>query len=189
MGQYFKGAILKKNHKLAKQPVLFSLSPYDFNNGAKLTEHSYIGNNYVNAFMNMISDDNGMYFAYPFVWIGDYADSVRDKEYYDFACEVCDACVKKVIDKLEEVKYYKYLVNFSKKQYVKLPKFNNEVWQMHPLPLLTAYGNGRGCGDYRNTDIEKVGIWAFDRIGATNCDNYIDVSGFKEIKIDFKPDF
>lgn len=187
MGQYFKGAVLKKNHKLAKQPVLFSLSSYKFDNGAKLTEHSYIGNHYVNAYMNAISDDNGCFFGYPFVWIGDYADSINGKDYYDFTYNVCDKSFKNFSKELDLNKYYKYLVNFSKKQYVKLPEYDDKIWNMHPLPLLTAYGNGRGCGDYRNTDIENVGIWSFDRIGATNDDSYI--VGMKEIKVGFEPDF
>lgn len=189
MGQYYRGAVLKKNHKLAKQPVLFSLSPYKFTNGAKLMEHSYIGNNYVDAYMEMISDDKGLYFGYPFVWVGDYADSVRDKQYYDFAHEVEDKCFKTHESEFTKQPYYKYLINFTKKQYVKMPRFNPEIWQMHPLSLLTAYGNGRGGGDYSGAFENEIGIWAFDRIGATNCESYIDILNLKEIKVGFEPDF
>lgn len=187
MGQYYRGAILKKNHKLAKQPILFSLSPYKFSNGAKLMEHSYIGNNYVDAFMEMISDDNGIYFGFPFVWVGDYADSVKDKLYYDYACQIEDKCFKMCSNKLSKRPYYKYLINFTKKQYVKVPKFNDSIWQMHPLSLLTAYGNGRGCGDYSGECEDEVGIWAFDRIGTTNSESWLQ--GMKEIKIGFKTTF
>lgn len=187
MGQYFRGAVLKKNHKLAKQPILFSLSPYKFNNGAKLMEHSYIGNNYVDAFMEMISDDNGIYFGFPFVWTGDYADSVRDKLYYDYAWQIEDKCFKMCSNKLSKRPYYKYLINFSKKEYVIMPKYNLAIWQVHPLPLLTASGNGRGNGDYYGADEENVGIWAFDRIGATNSESWLQ--GMKEIKVGFKSEF
>lgn len=42
----------------------------------------------------------------------------------------------------------------------------NNGWTVHPLPLLTAEGNGRGGGDYheQNPDIELVGTWARDSI-------------------------
>lgn len=186
MGQYFRGAVLKKNHKLAKQPVLFALRPSEFNNTAKLMEHSYIGNHYVNAYMEMISDADGIYFGYPFVWVGDYADNVKDKDYYNFA----NIATNKYIDysdKLKGVKEYKYLVNFSKKEYVIIPKYNPAIWQMHPLSLLTAYGNGRGNGDYYGADEENVGRWAFNRIGATNSESWLQ--GMKEIEIGFEPDF
>ena len=186
MGQYFRGAVLKKNHKLAKQPVLFALRPSEFNNLAKLMEHSYIGNHYVNAYMEMISDVDGMYFGYPFVWVGDYADNVKDKDYYNFA----NIATNKYIgysDKLKGIKEYKYLVNFSKKEYVIIPKYNPAIWQMHPLSLLTASGNGRGNGDYYGPDEDNVGRWAVDRIGATNSESWLQ--GMKEIKIGFEPDF
>lgn len=41
---------------------------------------------------------------------------------------------------------------------------------LHPLPLLTACGNGRGCGDYcrSSTDSDLIGSWAFDLIEATS---------------------
>jgi hypothetical protein len=33
---------------------------------------------------------------------------------------------------------------------------------IHPLPILTAEGNGRGGGDYYGTDANLAGIWARD---------------------------
>ena len=35
---------------------------------------------------------------------------------------------------------------------------------IHPLPLLTSVGNGRGGGDYRGTLQDEVGTWAGDLI-------------------------
>lgn len=186
MGQYFRGAILKKNHKLAKQPVLFSLRPGEFSNFDKLMEHSYIGNHYVNAYMEMISDVDGKYFGYPFVWIGDYADNVKNKDYYNLSYIVTNRYIG-YSDKLKGVKEYKYLVNFSKKEYILMPRYNPAKLQVHPLSLLTASGNGQGNGDYYGENKDDVGRWAFDRIGATNNKSYI--AGMKELKIDFRPDF
>lgn len=190
MGQYFRGAVLKKNHKLAKEPVLFALSPYKFGTGAKLMEHSYIGNTYVNAYMQEISDEDGYFFEYPFVWVGDYADGINSKEYYFHAREIEDESYIKYgkTFKAYDFKHYKYLINFSKKEYVVIPKMKPQVWQVHPLPLLTAYGNGRGNGDYLVKN-EYVGRWAFDRIGSTNDESIITRFNLKEIHPDFKVDF
>ena len=51
MGQYYNCVVLKKDWKETNKPVRAALSPYDFNNGAKLMEHSYVHSKYVNAFM------------------------------------------------------------------------------------------------------------------------------------------
>ena len=59
----------------------------------------------------------------------------------------------------------KYLVNHDKKQFVdktKVPK-DKDGWRIHPLPLLTCEGNGRGGGDFRG-ESELVGSWARDII-------------------------
>ena len=74
MGQYYNCIVLKKDWKETQKPILAALSPYDFDNGAKLMEHSYIGNDYVSAFEALINKENGEYAGYPIIWAGDYAD-------------------------------------------------------------------------------------------------------------------
>jgi hypothetical protein len=70
----------------------------------------------------------------------------------------------------------KYLVNLDKKQFVnktKTPK-DGDGWKIHPLPLLTCEGNGRGGGDFHiNTEknqgnVELIGTWARDRISVVS---------------------
>jgi hypothetical protein len=70
----------------------------------------------------------------------------------------------------------KYLVNHDKKEFVnktKTPKDGNG-WKIHPLPLLTCEGNGRGGGDFHiNTEkkqgnVELIGTWARDRISVVS---------------------
>lgn len=78
MGQYYNPSILKTNHKLAKNPVAVSLYSWDFGNGLKLMEHSWVGNNFVGAFIHLIGE-NSPYFGKPCVWGGDYADSYRNR--------------------------------------------------------------------------------------------------------------
>ena len=193
MGQYFHPLVLKKGWKQAKNPVVASLSSYDFNhNGAKLVEHSYIGNSFVKAAEYLLADD---YKGYPFVWIGDYADSVETKTgthdlYIDSSNFIYEDYDSPYNDRLSEayealkdsipnnVRYYKYLVNYTKKEYCVIPEFKEGEYQIHPLPLLTCNGNGRGGGDYLLED-ERVGTWAFDKIGVTNDES--EIVGFKEI--------
>ena len=66
MGQYYKPIILKKDKKT---PVAFA-SCYDFGSGAKLMEHSYIGNDFVGFIERQLLNN-----PQPIVWAGDYADA------------------------------------------------------------------------------------------------------------------
>ena len=196
MGQYYRGAILNEE----KNDVIKSLCCYVHNNGAKLMEHSYIGNHYVRAFEKLLGTT---YKNKPFVWVGDYADK---SEYYGQACTYCDNKAKgnflnkhgsdiendKYIDSIyyenipyNKTRYYKYLLNYDTKQYVKLPKYNKNKWVIHPLPLLCADGNGRGGGDYYGTNMDMVGIWAYNHIG---CDNEVPIE-FTELKVEFVEEY
>lgn len=70
MGQYYKPCLMTGN----KMRWLYS---HDYNNGLKLMEHSYMGNNFVNAVLSQI-------FKAPqrVAWMGDYAmDEYADHEY------------------------------------------------------------------------------------------------------------
>ena len=217
MGQYYRPCVLKKNWKTANNPVLASLLCYDFDNGAKLMEHSYIGNWLVRSMEYLLANQfKGM----PFVWVGDYADSVQTRTgehdlYHDANTTIYkdydgdgdgkkEAYVKlrasipvmyqgkewaSPNSKEDEFNpymnypYYRYLVNYTKKQYCIMPKYSKKEWRINPLPLLTCSGNGRGGGDYHKGDA-RVGSWAFDRIGITNSKN--EIKGFTLIDSHFE---
>lgn len=187
MGQYYHATVLKQNWKNEQKPVEASLSPYDYDNGAKLMEHSYVHNNYVEAAMRMI-DIVGQGKAVPFVWIGDYADRVETNVYpfdgtvneynepnggvdiYSETCELVDKN-KPLMEAIanHKPKSFKYIVNETKKCFVKIPRYNKDKWTLHPLPILCSSGNGRGGGDYRGSLNENsVGLWAYDEIRVTN---------------------
>ena len=59
---------------------------------------------------------------------------------------------------------------------------------IHPLPLLTAIGNGKGGGDYRGTCLDLVGHWACDKIEAALFPN--NLQDYKNIteQLKFKED-
>ena len=80
----------------------------------------------------------------------------------------------------------KYLINHDKKQFVdktKTPK-DAEGWQVHPLPLLTCEGNGRGGGDFRG-ESDLIGLWARNRISVATKKSEIPKE-FKELVFDIK---
>ena len=213
MGQYYNPSVLKKNWKTAKNPVCASLKCYDYGNGAKLMEHSYIGNSFVRSMEFLLAN---AFKGYPFVWVGDYADSVETKTgehniysdagsfiYKDYygdddrkskQYEALRATIPampewkegQVWNPYKTIPYYRYLVNYSKKQYCIMPRHSKREWRINPLPLLTCSGNGRGGGDFHGYDDERVGMWAYDRIGLTNCKK--EIAGFEEVDGHFVED-
>lgn len=164
MGQYYRPIVLNKKFKEdTEHSCIASMTSWEHNNGAKLMEHSYVGNNFVNHFSQLIGDESGAYFGYPVVWCGDYADEVNGIDLFSLS-----ESVNVPIDRYDTKVTYKYIVNLTKKQYVVIPDITDDL-TIHPLPLLTCSGNGRGGGDYHyGKDLDKVGIWAFDCIGLTN---------------------
>lgn len=199
MGQYYRNTFLKKNWKTAKQPVKASLCPYDFANGAKLMEFSYIGNTLMRQIEHLLATK---FYGKPFVCVGDYADEKKTFYYkgnnldvYSCAHDFEDTDDYKALVRslptfdfermYDDIPYYRYAVNYSKKEYVVLPEHDEKEWTIHPISLLCADGNGRGGGDFWDGNgIEFIGRWAYDRIGVTN--NKKAISGMKEIVPNFK---
>lgn len=73
----------------------------------------------------------------------------------------------------------RYIVNESKKEYVdlwRLPQCNG--WTIHPLPLLTSEGNGRGGGDYEGLGMKYVGTWARDFIVVLSTEDWKEIDGY-----------
>lgn len=227
MGQYYKCIVLKKDWKETQKPIRAALSPYDFHNGAKLMEHSYVRNNYVSAFMHLVHELDKDRSGLPCVWCGDYADTFSTEglplfeklnedtqkmetvggfqgwelavEWMDKGKEKSDE-YKAVLEMVEDYNMhnYRYIINHTKKQYVKVPAYEKDKWIIHPLPILLADGSGRGSGDYHDEictnpeeqDFDKrkyvkkhnakfVGAWAYDTISVTN--NEADAKGYTKI--------
>lgn len=182
MGQYYKPVVLKEDYENESFPCILSLTPWKMDNGAKLMEHSYVGNNFVEAFAQIIHKNNKKGYAdNRVVWCGDYSEPINDNSIYHLAKQ-CDASGFYPTDGIQHP--YQYIVNTDKGQYVKVKPYNENKWTIHPLPLLTAYGNGQGGGDYYGSDMEKVGIWAFDHVYTSD-----EVpEGYEELVVDFKDD-
>ena len=149
MGQYYKPTSVDK---------MESLYSHDYGSMSKLMEHSYIGNHFVNIAEYMLSP-KGDWYKHSFVWAGDYADEEESgNNLFSDAKEI------KLKD-YPEKSSGRYIVNHTKKEYVDKDEcpVDWDGWSVHPLPLLTCEGNGRGGGDYRK-DNEHISIWARDQI-------------------------
>lgn len=117
MGQYFNAVFLKMRHTVIKEPIVGAICPTDFNNLKKIMEHSYIGNYFVNAFMQLVSDTDGTYFDYPCAWVGDSADIINGKNYFAISKKFCKKTKyenRDILNSLDKV-YFKYAINFSKR--------------------------------------------------------------------------
>ena len=157
MGQYYYSIVLDAQGK-----IVVWMCAHRYGNGAKLTEHSYMGNNFVQTFEFGLSPEGSNHKS-RVVWAGDYADSEPEQEqnlyqqcteYNEIRPTEKDTCPK-----------YRFIVNHSKRLFVDKTKVRSgeEGMAYHPLPLLTAEGNGRGGGDYIG-ESPLIGSWARDVI-------------------------
>lgn len=163
MGQYYI-AILLGHEGEAREFIRCWLESYSFGGGAKLMEHAFIGNGFMEAVERLLSP-LGPFWKSRLVWAGDYADSEPG---YVVETNLHRAAYDEEEEKRQVVsgdylpEDYIYVVNHTKKQYFIKDEVQlvNNMFRIHPLPILTAEGNGRGGGDYRGTNQHLVGSWA-----------------------------
>ena len=171
MGQYYKCV------NLTKKEVI---EPHDYNNGLKLMEFSWEGNEVVKVLEYMLATDwkgDEVYVC------GDYAD----EDYYNLSDNF-----KHIIIDSEEIPEYKYIVNHNQKTYINLNNlpitnmYETETWEVSPLTLLLALGNGRGGGDFyeQSSGYEYVGSWCKDT-EKIEVQNKMPPKNYTE----FRPDF
>lgn len=174
MGQYFKPILLAENKKSVKS-WMYS---HEYDNGLKLMEHSYIGNSFVSAFESLIKGN-----PQRVVWGGDYADECKGRKTNLYSR--CKESEKANPTEKFTTTETRYVVNHSKKEFVdkfSVPEIKD--WKgakIHPLPLLTCEGNGRGGGDFRGEN-KFVGTWARDVISVESK----KPQGYTEIKPNFE---
>lgn len=144
------------------------LLAHAFDNGLKLMEHSYVGNNFMAAIENLLQPGEAWYKT-RLVWAGDYADegkfleNLGDIDYehngetysHNLYTYASDHYVEVAPEATNQVRneQFRYLINHSKKQYVDINQLQSDSSGLiiHPLALLTCDGNGRGGGDYRSS--------------------------------------
>lgn len=166
MGSYYNAALQanKKHEEIYGDKVTegeyFRLSTYDFDNGAKLMESSFIDNNYQNAVLRLI-EDNPSYLCFT-------CDYTENSPYsWDEVQEIST-------DESEQDNKFKgdrgFIINHTKKEYISIKTYvklfaeHSTEWAVNPLPILANIEKqSMGGGDYRNDD-DRRGTWANDLI-------------------------
>jgi len=159
MGQYWKAVNVDKKE---------SVRP----SGIKLTEHSWLENEWVNYVMTLLRDE---WSGNRIKWIWDYADQVSDPhaELYGTAKRIKEfTWENEKYNRSSPVYYEGYLLNLDTKEYVDMKKYILRMikeywdeWIVHPLPLLTAISNWLGWWDYwSEVWQELVWYWWWDRL-------------------------
>ena len=162
MGQYYKPTILNKKNTGIKA-WWYS---WDYDNGLKLMEHSYMGNSLCNAVEHYLMRN-----PQRLVWAGDYADNEKGMDTNIFMLSD-DKEKRKITDgDTSAIPSGYFVVNHTHREYYRrdaIEPFEKD-WIINPLPILTCEGNGRGGGDYHcRTDADFVGTWARCTIEVTD---------------------
>ena len=96
------------------------------------------------------------------------AHRVYEGDLYRVAPE--DAAISEYIKYAQDAVFYDTVTHqkLSMRKYVAhaIASGDEEGSIIHPLPLLTCLGNGKGGGDYRGSDQEWVGSWALHALAA-----------------------
>lgn len=188
MGQYFKFINFDKKEMI---------SPYTYDNLAKVMEHSYQENKYMAAAEKLM---NTTWKGDRVLYLGDYVDSYYEQPKFK---DILESLVKEVREeklfensKKESLYFVKfkerkieisdnellptrYIYNKKTNEYIDLKKqiiqwsgyYKGEIWgaKIHPLSLLLCASNGDG-GSYYGINMDYVGHWV----------NYLGDIGFSD---------
>ena len=157
MGQYYR-VYLKRNEKekIYDRTIDGEYTP------AKIMEHSWFLNPFVNTICHELYKKPAC-----IAWVGDYSEDINPtihKKVWDEDTKVCK------VKEAQVLLFDKYICNHTTKQYLDCGKYFDKSCEkdglscIHPLPLLTAIGNGLGGGDYCGINEKVVGIWALNNI-------------------------
>jgi hypothetical protein len=176
MGQYYR-PVLKVNDTIH----IFNRDIDGEYTMAKLTEHSWWPNPMVNAVVSRLYKTKGK-----LAWVGDYTEDEELPE--DLVVSDVWETKGEGLTSVDFTLDNKFIVNWDRKEYISANDYkedsNSEGWVLHPLPLLTAIGNGRGGGDYKGRNFGYCGFWTWDTISIEDT----IPQGFVEMKITFKED-
>lgn len=194
MGQYYKPTLIDDNGTIS------TLHARDYSNSLKLMGHSYVGNDFVDVVLTQlwkypqrlawIGDYSDSIYGDPYETKLPRSEFMK---YYNAAWRDDEGFyqIHPAYQPIITLRHKKrYLVNHTQRIYIQIGeyiaanRYQEEVFTLrggrdsvcahvmciHPLPLLTACGNGRGGGDYHEgySGYDQVGTWAFDRIEVTD---------------------
>jgi hypothetical protein len=137
MGAYYKAVNLTDKE---------SLESYDFGNGMKLMEHSFLGNRYMDVVLNEIAE--GTWKNKSLTWLCDYDDNYG--EMWEEA-----RSIKSCAENVERIDYSNAIIlNNDKKEYIDLTEYvlnwiGERTMMTHPFSLLiSSTTESMGGGDY-----------------------------------------
>lgn len=173
MGQYYFPIILDDQGR-----ILVWMHAMRYQNGMKLLEHAYIGNSFVSTFEFGLSPES-IYYKSRVVWAGDYAD--KELHSIQNLSQMCNE-YNAIFPKVKNTDKYRFVVNHTKRQFVDKNRMKDDEngYRLHPLPLLTVEGNGRGGGDYHG-NCEFIGTWARDVI---SVEEFAPDETYEKIQLD-----
>lgn len=173
MGQYYNIIIQKRGEERIRAYDRHIDGEYTM---AKLMEHSYYLNDMVNAVAEKLYNQPSR-----IAWVGDYAEPDIDPKLYKAAWKRSKYGMLHYtpfnLSGLFLVNHSKKLILDCWKYLLKCAREGKDEWIIHPLPLLTAIGNGRGGGDYRGTNQEAVGSWAWDELEIVEFKRAVELKG------------
>lgn len=178
MGQYYETLFIDERQWM--YPLDYGCS------GLKLTEHSWIGGSYRNAVIAHLMKLSEC----RMVHVGDYSEEMMDERLCSKdALEIDDHVISGktmydmcwtsgIEDKFKMPRISDFDINefrWKKKVWIADEKLHEYIecpfdieeddkWELCPLLILLAIGNGQGGGDYHGTNMDKVGTWAFHKI-------------------------
>ena len=189
MGQYYYPTIIRRDGTVDQYLA------YEYDNGSKLMEHSYIGNHFVDNILRTLFHNKGK-----LAWLGDYTvaeDDFEDDIIFKGALGLfisSDDDFRKRYSRLTEDENFslegKIILNHSKKEYIIMSKYieiakeeleSEDDLIVNPIPLLTASSNGRGGGDYRGVNEDYCGLWCGNIIEVGNVNELIMYQDYKDV--------
>lgn len=168
------------------------MHPHHYDNGLKLMEHSWVGNNYVNTVIQHLLDVTEKYGGCKMAHVGDYSSDLIPEMAGKMKCarKMYSACWKGGYEKhyihpTAQITEDVFIVNDTRKEYIRaIQTCDSGKWWVASFPLLIAMGNGLGGGDYGGRNEGLVGRWACDRVRAVRQEpeGYLKIHGweFKE---------
>lgn len=190
MGQYYRFINLDKKQKCDRNQYML-----------KLTEHSYLANNYCEDILSLLSNE---WKGDRVIHVGDYAEGNDGT--------TTEALINKIEkeNKLDKTVYHwgesfkevspsqknniRYVYNLDKKEFVNLQKQpiqwfcyeKNTIYyaKFNAFALLVGCGNEQGGGDYYANNKNIIGLWAGDRF-ISSPELLKEYENFNEIKYIF----
>ena len=163
----------------------FRVSTYSFDNGAKLMEHSYIENSYVDGILGLIEDN-----PTNVIWLCDYTENEEGKNPYTWDTVNEVETTEKVAKQLQTKNHRSngFIINHTTNEYISLKSYKKEFakhsneWATNPLPFLTnSETECMGGGDLR-TEEPIRGLWKNHLISYTK--SLGEFKGFKNVTKD-----